>query len=195
MASRGRPRPGSLQALAAASIAILFLAAASRAAAGSPDRPAPGPPLFLPLTRSYPNASRLAASSRRGLGDGAHPNARMRLHDDLLTNGSVQFVSLRCCFPPISFLFACSVGSEPGGWCVPSWWFRYYTTRLYIGTPPQEFALIVDSGSTVTYVPCASCEQCGNHQVGLYYFASLLSYQLGTCEMILLIRMIARMDM
>ncbi|VAH28674.1 unnamed protein product [Triticum turgidum subsp. durum] len=38
------------------------------------------------------------------------------------------------------------------------------TTRLYIGTPPQEFALIVDSGSTVTYVPCASCEQCGNHQ-------------------------------
>nr|CAD1837878.1 unnamed protein product [Ananas comosus var. bracteatus] len=40
----------------------------------------------------------------------------------------------------------------------------YYTTRLYIGTPPQEFALIVDSGSTVTYVPCSSCEQCGNHQ-------------------------------
>ncbi|RLM85991.1 hypothetical protein C2845_PM04G31330 [Panicum miliaceum] len=123
MASRGRPRPGSLQALAA----VLLLAAASAAAAGSPDRPAPGPPLFLPLTRSYPNASRLAGSLRRGLDEGAHPNARMRLHDDLLTNG-------------------------------------YYTTRLYIGTPPQEFALIVDSGSTVTYVPCASCEQCGNHQ-------------------------------
>ncbi|KAI0523479.1 hypothetical protein KFK09_005874 [Dendrobium nobile] len=40
----------------------------------------------------------------------------------------------------------------------------YYTTRLYIGTPPQEFALIVDSGSTVTYVPCSSCVQCGIHQ-------------------------------
>ncbi|XP_020580198.1 aspartic proteinase nepenthesin-2-like [Phalaenopsis equestris] len=40
----------------------------------------------------------------------------------------------------------------------------YYTTRLYIGTPPQEFALIVDSGSTVTYVPCSTCVQCGNHQ-------------------------------
>ncbi|WOL17655.1 aspartic proteinase nepenthesin-1-like [Canna indica] len=40
----------------------------------------------------------------------------------------------------------------------------YYTTRLFIGTPPQEFALIVDSGSTVTYVPCSTCEQCGNHQ-------------------------------
>jgi hypothetical protein len=55
----------------------------------------------------------------------------------------------------------------PGGLRLLSCWFRYYTTRLYIGTPPQEFALIVDSGSTVTYVPCASCEQCGNHQVSL----------------------------
>ncbi|KAH0942508.1 hypothetical protein HID58_002145 [Brassica napus] len=41
----------------------------------------------------------------------------------------------------------------------------YYTTRLWIGTPPQMFALIVDSGSTVTYVPCSDCEQCGKHQV------------------------------
>ncbi|XP_010271625.1 PREDICTED: aspartic proteinase PCS1-like isoform X2 [Nelumbo nucifera] len=40
----------------------------------------------------------------------------------------------------------------------------YYTTRLWIGTPPQEFALIVDSGSTVTYVPCSTCQQCGKHQ-------------------------------
>jgi hypothetical protein len=107
MASRGWPRPDSLQALAAASIAILLLAAASGAAAGSPDRPVPRPPLFLPLTRSYPNASRLAASLRRGLGDGAHPNARMRLHDDLLTNGSAQFVSLRCCFLPLFCLLCC----------------------------------------------------------------------------------------
>ncbi|KAG0460394.1 hypothetical protein HPP92_020289 [Vanilla planifolia] len=40
----------------------------------------------------------------------------------------------------------------------------YYTTRLLIGTPSQQFALIVDSGSTATYVPCSTCEQCGNHQ-------------------------------
>ncbi|XP_048436165.1 LOW QUALITY PROTEIN: aspartic proteinase 36 [Pyrus x bretschneideri] len=40
----------------------------------------------------------------------------------------------------------------------------YYTTRLWIGTPPQQFALIVDTGSTVTYVPCFDCAQCGYHQ-------------------------------
>ena len=106
MASRGRPRPGSLQVLAA----VLLLAAASAAAAGSPGRPAPGPPLFLPLTRSYPNASRLAGSLRRGLGEGAHPNARMRLHDDLLTNGSVQLGF----FNALGFaqFFGCYAGSE-----------------------------------------------------------------------------------
>ncbi|TKY70624.1 Aspartic proteinase nepenthesin-2 [Spatholobus suberectus] len=40
----------------------------------------------------------------------------------------------------------------------------YYTTRLWIGTPPQRFALIVDTGSTVTYVPCSTCQHCGRHQ-------------------------------
>ncbi|KAL8540780.1 hypothetical protein ACS0TY_002122 [Phlomoides rotata] len=40
----------------------------------------------------------------------------------------------------------------------------YYSTRLWIGTPPQRFTLIVDTGSTVTYVPCSTCELCGKHQ-------------------------------
>ncbi|KAI4339823.1 hypothetical protein MLD38_024723 [Melastoma candidum] len=40
----------------------------------------------------------------------------------------------------------------------------YYTTRIGVGTPPQEFSLIVDTGSTVTYVPCRNCEKCGKHQ-------------------------------
>ncbi|KAK6923995.1 Xylanase inhibitor, N-terminal [Dillenia turbinata] len=40
----------------------------------------------------------------------------------------------------------------------------YYTTRVWIGTPPQEFALIVDTGSTITYVPCSTCSHCGRHQ-------------------------------
>ncbi|KAH0924362.1 hypothetical protein HID58_024380 [Brassica napus] len=50
----------------------------------------------------------------------------------------------------------------------------YYTTRLLIGTPPQEFALIVDTGSTVTYVPCSTCKHCGKHQV-----SSLLSIMIS----------------
>ncbi|KAL3702021.1 hypothetical protein R1sor_020043 [Riccia sorocarpa] len=40
----------------------------------------------------------------------------------------------------------------------------YYTSSLFIGTPAHEFALIVDTGSTVTYVPCSTCEHCGSHQ-------------------------------
>jgi hypothetical protein len=113
MASRCGLRLGSFEAL----VAILFLAAtvSASAAAGSPDRPAPGPPLVLPLTRSYRNASRLAASLRRGLGGGTRPNARMRLHDDLLTNGSVQ--------PDFFYAGLCAPNSwdavldlTPGGW-------------------------------------------------------------------------------
>jgi hypothetical protein len=60
---------------------------------------------------------------------------------------------------------------------------RYYTTRLYIGTPPQEFALIVDSGSTVTYVPCATCEQCGNHQVQWAFTPPLLLSSVTTLKL------------
>ncbi|XP_073026784.1 aspartic proteinase 36-like [Primulina eburnea] len=40
----------------------------------------------------------------------------------------------------------------------------YYTSSLWIGTPPQKFALIVDTGSTLTYVPCNTCNLCGTHQ-------------------------------
>ncbi|XP_022976987.1 aspartic proteinase-like protein 2 [Cucurbita maxima] len=72
-------------------------------------------------------------------------NARMRLYDDLLTNG-------------------------------------YYTTRLWIGTPPQEFALIVDTGSTVTYVPCSNCVDCGNHQDPRFQPKLSSSYQPVKCN-------------
>ncbi|KAL1812554.1 aspartic proteinase 36 isoform X1 [Daucus carota subsp. sativus] len=95
--------------------------------------------LFLPLTLSHPPANSSAA--RRHL----HPNAHMRLHDDLLKNG-------------------------------------YYTTRLFIGTPPQKFALIVDTGSTATYVPCSSCEQCGTHQDPRFQPELSTTYQPVKCN-------------
>ncbi|KAJ8762492.1 hypothetical protein K2173_007931 [Erythroxylum novogranatense] len=58
----------------------------------------------------------------------------------------------------------------------------YYTTRLYVGTPPQEFALIVDTGSTVTYVPCSGCEQCGNHQDPMFQPELSNTYQYVSCN-------------
>ncbi|XP_050206707.1 aspartic proteinase 36-like [Mercurialis annua] len=58
----------------------------------------------------------------------------------------------------------------------------YYTTRLWIGTPPQEFALIVDTGSTVTYVPCATCEQCGTHQDPKFQPDLSSTYQAVKCN-------------
>ncbi|PWA98802.1 aspartic peptidase A1 family, Aspartic peptidase domain protein [Artemisia annua] len=59
---------------------------------------------------------------------------------------------------------------------------RYYTTRLWIGSPPQKFALIVDTGSTVTYVPCSTCEQCGKHQDPKFDPESSDSYEPVKCN-------------
>ncbi|BBG95184.1 Eukaryotic aspartyl protease family protein [Prunus dulcis] len=58
----------------------------------------------------------------------------------------------------------------------------YYTTRLWIGTPPQQFALIVDTGSTVTYVPCFDCEQCGRHQDPRFQPDLSSTYQPVKCD-------------
>ena len=40
----------------------------------------------------------------------------------------------------------------------------YYYVDLRLGTPPKQFQVIVDTGSTLTYVPCSDCgSQCGGH--------------------------------
>lgn len=44
------------------------------------------------------------------------------------------------------------------------------------------FALIVDTGSTVTYVPCSSCEQCGRHQDPKFDPESSNTYQPVKCN-------------
>jgi len=46
----------------------------------------------------------------------------------------------------------------------------YFYTALYLGTPAKKFSVIVDTGSTMTYVPCSTCGQgCGpNHQMSAF---------------------------
>ena len=39
----------------------------------------------------------------------------------------------------------------------------YYYIDAYIGTPPQKQALILDTGSNLTILPCKGCKECRNH--------------------------------
>lgn len=118
------------------------------------------PAYIFPLHRSSPNSSSISNTHRhlQRSDSSRRPNARMRLYDDLLLNGCVSDL-LFIVFYAYVFVF------QFGLRLLFIWVQRYYTTRLWMGTPPQRFALIVDTGSTVTYVPCSTCEQCGNHQV------------------------------
>jgi len=100
-----------------------------------------GAAFMLPLSSSSAAAEEeFPRGSRELVAD-----ARMTLHDDLLTKG-------------------------------------YYTSRVFIGTPPQEFALIVDTGSTVTYVPCSSCTHCGPHQDPQFKPDNSSSYAVVQCN-------------
>ncbi|KMZ63930.1 hypothetical protein ZOSMA_38G00380 [Zostera marina] len=96
-------------------------------------------PMILPLVLSYPNSSRNWRAE-----DGTEKRYSSRRHLQKAGANDADAARMR--------LYDDLLANG------------YYTTRLYIGTPPQEFALIVDSGSTVTYVPCSTCQQCGNHQ-------------------------------
>ena len=42
----------------------------------------------------------------------------------------------------------------------------YFSTEVCLGSPPRRFDLIVDTGSSITAVPCSSCRQCGEHICG-----------------------------
>ena len=43
---------------------------------------------------------------------------------------------------------------------------RQYSTEVCLGSPGRRFDLIVDTGSSITAVPCSSCKQCGKHHCG-----------------------------
>ena len=44
----------------------------------------------------------------------------------------------------------------------------YFSASVCFGTPQQQFDLIIDTGSSLTAVPCADCTHCGSHQHASY---------------------------
>ena len=48
---------------------------------------------------------------------------------------------------------------------------NYYYVNLYIGNPPKRQALIIDTGSLLTTIPCMPfCDSCGKHINSYYNF-------------------------
>lgn len=39
----------------------------------------------------------------------------------------------------------------------------YFYTLINVGTPPQQFGVILDTGSTILSIPCENCSHCGSH--------------------------------
>ncbi|KAF6251742.1 aspartic peptidase domain-containing protein [Scenedesmus sp. NREL 46B-D3] len=58
----------------------------------------------------------------------------------------------------------------------------YFYAQLGLGTPPRNFSTIIDTGSTITYVPCASCAHCGVHMVPGFDPEQSSSAQLSSSE-------------
>jgi hypothetical protein len=56
--------------------------------------------------------------------------------------------------------------THPPPACIGSKCCRYFYATLGLGTPSRTFQLIIDTGSTITYVPCWDCKHCGKHEVG-----------------------------
>jgi hypothetical protein len=43
----------------------------------------------------------------------------------------------------------------------------YFSAVVCIGTPARSFELVVDTGSSITSVPCHTCQNCGEHRSGI----------------------------
>lgn len=42
----------------------------------------------------------------------------------------------------------------------------YFSVDICLGTPARKYELVVDTGSSITSVPCHQCATCGVHQCG-----------------------------
>jgi hypothetical protein len=60
------------------------------------------------------------------------------------------------------------------GWCGR----RYFYVTVKLGSPAHEYSLILDTGSTLTYVPCSDCgSRCGTHTHSPYDSSRSSTYQ------------------
>ena len=63
--------------------------------------------------------------------------------------------------------------------------FSQYSTDVCLGNPGRRFDLIVDTGSSITAVPCSTCKQCGVHhcgRTGCFDIGRSLSVQTLSCK-------------
>lgn len=58
---------------------------------------------------------------------------------------------------------------------------RYFYVTVKLGSPAHEYSLILDTGSTLTYVPCSDCgSHCGSHTHSPYDGSRSSTYQVGS---------------
>ncbi len=57
----------------------------------------------------------------------------------------------------------------------------YFYTRLRVGTPGQDFAVIVDTGSALLAVPCEGCKSCGRHMSSPFDATRSSSFRKSDC--------------
>ncbi|GBF92869.1 eukaryotic aspartyl protease [Raphidocelis subcapitata] len=133
-----RHAPGAGAAVAAALLAALLvapLASGAAAAAAAASAPPARAGIILPLV-AHPGPA-----PPRPAGAAPEPARERRRRRALLADGA-----------------AAERGELSGNIHL-----GYFTARLHVGTPPQAFDLIADTGSTLTYIPCAGCARCGAH--------------------------------
>lgn len=57
----------------------------------------------------------------------------------------------------------------------------YFYTKVRVGTPGQEFTVIVDTGSSLLAIPCDGCKRCGKH-MNAYFHQSSSSTFIDGCK-------------
>jgi hypothetical protein len=133
---------------------LAFAAAAATTRTAGAELPSPLASFTLPLR------ARPAAAAAALLVHPAEPSARhlRRLLRAAQADQAAPATSSNATTPSSSSSHTLRVsGSVIGG---------YFSTTIALGTPPREFDVIVDTGSTMTYVPCAGCSssgECGAH--------------------------------